>query len=206
MPALIFKTVEFIFPSLITGEDLKLTPEANTKDAAVTAAVDKIKAKLSVDVVLDTDFTVGEKDYTEAKSDTTGSLKITSKSGSKVLTEGKTVTFSLAFKAEEAAKTPVLSFGDEVSQNAVEISMKENSAKKTITIKVENPTKDVKPTVKKSGDDSNAKLEICQVSGDNETYTVELTGKAKTDSSPIEVTVKYTGATKDLTLNVTVKE
>ncbi|AOG60952.1 hypothetical protein SHELI_v1c10050 [Spiroplasma helicoides] len=91
--------------STITGDSLKLAPTANDQAAAETAAIARIKEKLSVDVVKGTDFTIGEKDFTAATSSAAGSLKVTAKTGSTKLTEGKTVTFSLTYKAAEAAKT-----------------------------------------------------------------------------------------------------
>ncbi|QGS51420.1 lipoprotein [Spiroplasma tabanidicola] len=184
--------------STIKGDDLKLTPETNTKEAAVTAAVAKIKAKLSVDVVLDTDFTVGEKDFTEATSKAAGSLKITAKSGSKVLTEGKTVTFSLAFKAEGTTK-PVMALSDKdskIKNNAVEIAMPQSgNGTIEVIITVTNPVaeKVVTVSVAEQSEDKLSAGEVSAVPDQSGQFKVTLTSKDKI-SEAVNVTFNYEGA------------
>ncbi|WP_232306380.1 hypothetical protein [Spiroplasma helicoides] len=88
--------------STLGADDLKLQVSDDKKETAVTAVIAQIKAKLKVDAKLDTDFTVGDSDFTAPKSDGTGKIKVTSKSGSKVLVEGKSAEFSLTLKAAES--------------------------------------------------------------------------------------------------------
>ncbi|AOG60943.1 hypothetical protein SHELI_v1c09960 [Spiroplasma helicoides] len=102
--------------STLGADDLKLQVSDAKKETAVAAVVVQIKAKLKVDAVLDTDFTVGDADFTAPKSDAVGKIKVTAKSGSKLLNEGKSAEFSLTLKAAEStAKDLATITGDKLN-------------------------------------------------------------------------------------------
>ncbi|AKU80211.1 lipoprotein [Spiroplasma turonicum] len=83
----------------IKGTDLTLAPSANDEAAAKTAAIAKIKSKLSVTVVEKTDVTFS--DFKAAESaEKAGSIKVTAVESSKLVSGN--VTFTLTFKAAEA--------------------------------------------------------------------------------------------------------
>ncbi|AOG60951.1 hypothetical protein SHELI_v1c10040 [Spiroplasma helicoides] len=89
----------------ITGDSLKLAPEANDQAAAEKAVIDQIKAKLTVTVVKTTDVVFSDFKAAES-SDKAGSIVVTAAEKSTLVT-GK-ATFALTFKAAESSSVKKL--------------------------------------------------------------------------------------------------
>ncbi|AOG60959.1 hypothetical protein SHELI_v1c10120 [Spiroplasma helicoides] len=194
--AVTYTVKEFVKQDLstITGNDLKLTPTANTQAAAETAAIAKIKEKLGVDVVKDTDFTDTYKEATEASKP--GSLVVTAKTGSKLLTESKSVTFSLAYVAPGTSPSipdvsaPEVKIGETKS---FDVTVENGDGKTSMSADVKS--------------DSTAFLEEVSavVDGSNKNkFTVSYKGKATSDAA--KITLTYGKITKDVTVKVTAAE
>ncbi|AOG60960.1 hypothetical protein SHELI_v1c10130 [Spiroplasma helicoides] len=174
--------------STITGDSLKLAPDANDEAAAKKAVISQIKAKLTVTVVETTD--VAFSDFKAAESsDKPGSIVVTAAEKSTLVT-GK-ATFALTFKAAEAAKPSI------PDVNAQEVKIGET---KSFDVTVENGDgSSVMTAAVKSGETFLEDIKVATDSSNKNKFTVSYKGKSKSDSATIVLTYK------DVTKNVTVK-
>ncbi|AOG60961.1 hypothetical protein SHELI_v1c10140 [Spiroplasma helicoides] len=188
--------------STITGNDLKLEVADNQQATAESAAIAKVKEKLGVDVVKGTDFTVGSSDFTAPQSGTAGKIKLTSKSDSTKLTEGKSVEFTLNLKASQtdATITKVESGSvDLTTSKALSIAKSGNADVKVTVSKVASGTS-FTTTI---GDTNKEVLSAGNATNEGTVYTVKLTATDVSENKEVKVTFKYGTASFELTVTVT---